>query len=386
MSCPDIMYAYAPQIALDGDRLWGSLGDDHDVFFTIEQTGSSAHFDWLSDLPGTNFSGQAPDGRLYRYLNWYEGYIYNDGEEWYKVPVELPDDLSGYFAFQVRPDGLGQLHAQFHTGQGAGPVQYASLTDGEWSWEQVGVWGGSGPYAGTDAWDRPFYMRFYLSGGQARWLLSLDGESNVPVGTPDADPGFLARPPRPALGGDTPIAVLHRIPGEPLNLLSIVDSDNWSENPIAGTPELPELCDEVFSTTEAACPPCHVQAKGIEFDAYQIVQTSGGQLWGVWVVSNVDFEYVYDIEQLNDTKWKCTADLEQSSPYAETTLVVAELGSEGEIGKTLELPLETVWVDDFARRHVVASAYGDDIAVMIQTDPEDTAAAVRVLRIDTDEI
>ncbi|EDM74284.1 hypothetical protein PPSIR1_02071 [Plesiocystis pacifica SIR-1] len=388
LSCPDIKHMHKPQVGLEPGALWGSFGDGQGADFRVAQDGVNFSLDWLSDLPGTDFTGQAPDGRLYRYANNYSGYIYNDGDAWLQAPVDLPSNLSAYFGFHLHPDGEGELHGQFHTGLANGDIQYASLEGGEWSWDVAGKWGGvSGPYAGTDAWDRDFTMRFDLSfGGEALWLLDLDGDTEVPVGAPDADPGFLANPPRPALGGDAPIAVLRRIPGDALHLLSVVDADDWSESPVPDTPEAPEMCDELFAHGVPACPPCEVQGAGVEFDAYELVRTSGGQLWGLWVKSDFDVEYVYEVNQLNATKWQCKADLDASSPYADATLVLAELEADGSVARSLELDLGQVWVDDSARRKINATAYGEDIGVIVQVDTAETGTDARVLRIDTEAI
>lgn len=390
LRCPDSRIR-TPEVAIDDDGLWGQLdASSKDVQFFIEHNKATFTFDWLDELPGDGFTGQAPDGTLYRVEDHLAGYLYNDGLDWIEVPVEgLPDLFWSNNGFAVHPDSTGQLHAQFETnGFGEYLFWLASLDNGAWSWAETGdsLYGTSSiRYAGPDAWDRLITIRSKLANGVPRWHLGVDGDNDLLIGAPADYNGVLAAPPRPKVGGE-PLAMLQRADASSLALITAVDGDDWTQSPIAGTAGVPEMCDPLFATDQPVCPPCHYEAKGIERDAFHIVRTSSGPIWGLWIVSDIEADYVYDIVQIKVDRWRCELDPESSSSSADATLVVSELGVDGSTDHELELDIGSVWVSDRTQRNMAAAAFNNDIGVIIQADSDEGETVARVLRIDTAKI
>src|SRR5690606_34419910 len=192
---------------------------------------------WVDPLPGLDFAGQAPDGTIYRHLDG-AAYLRATNSGWAEVAVPgLPADFVSSEGFRVRPDGAGGLHAAFQTGVNSGNHRFATqAAGGAWSWVSLGSWDPNtfASHVGKDAWDRGFSLVHtgdWEDGPQL--LLNFAHFDNMPVGE-SGELGRVANPPRPALGGDAPIATLRR--GDSIHkLLSIVDGGDWTETAIAGT-------------------------------------------------------------------------------------------------------------------------------------------------------
>ncbi|PRQ05721.1 hypothetical protein [Enhygromyxa salina] len=389
LRCPESRIR-TPEIAIDASGLWGRLDGQYDVHFYIEHDYAEFDFEMLDELPGNGFTGQAPDGTLYRFTNNAASYLYNQGNDWIEVAIDgLPELFWPYAGFKIRPDSTGELHAQFETnGFGQYLLWAASLDEGEWSWAETSSLTGTNStrYAGPDAWDRPVTILRKSKSGVMRWTLDVAGENDLIVGQAADYAGFLADPPRPNSGEGAPIAMIQRIDADNLAVITVEDGEKWSESPIADTPLVPKFCEMNYGSNQPDCPPCAYEAEGIEAETFRIVRTNLGPMWGVWVVSDIAATYVYDADQKKVDFWTCSANLDNSSVNADATLVVAELDTDGSILRSIELDIGSMWVADRPNRTIAATAFGDDIGVLIQTDTGPGETAGRVLRIDTTKI
>src|SRR5690606_36862761 len=156
--------------------------------------------------------------------------------------------------FHVRPDGVGGLHAWSLTGdEHSGANRFATQQlDNSWMWSSLGSYDPNGgpEYTGKDASNRTYsVIQTDDWDPSPQLLLNFAHWADFPVGESGDDPGRFANPPRPALGGDAPIATL-REAGDVLNLLSIVDETNWTENEVAGTERVRGSCPLVYNAND----------------------------------------------------------------------------------------------------------------------------------------
>lgn len=387
ISCPDDDAAQGLQLGLTDKRVWGSFNVSGNEPRAFRIQGKGNGLTWLDSLPGRGFAGQAVDGTLYRFLDG-PAYLRGTNSGWDEVPVlGLPNDYYSFEGFHVRPDGEGGLHASFQTGEESGAFRFATQAEDEsWSWSPLGSWDPNvgGSYVGKDAWDRTHSLVHtgdWEDGPQI--LLRFSHFGINPVGE-SGEMGKIANPPRPELGGDAPIATLRRF-DDIHKLLSIVDGDDWTETPIAGTEPLSGLCPIVYNANDPACPPCHSEGEGVEDDAYQLTRTSGGQLWGAWFVTEAVVDMAYTAVP-RGTKWRCVG---TPSTEASGTLHLVELGADGSAGRSLALEFDDVGLrssGDGGQRELGIAAYDDRVALLLPTFPLDEGVNVRVMVVDTDEI
>ena len=379
------------QLALDSTRIWA----DFDADVTGRQALRVLDQDvaWVAPLPGLGFAGQAPDGTMYRYLDG-AAYLYSTAAGWKQVAVPgLPVNYRSELGFHIRPDGVGGLHAWFLTGDElSGANRFATQQlDNSWQWTSLGSYDPNTVYmhADRDAWNRTYSLIYTLDWDPSpQILLNFAHWDDFPVGEPGEGLGRVANPPRPALGGDAPIATL-REAGDVLSLLSIVDENNWTENEVVGTERVSGSCPLVYNANDPACPPCQAMVQGREEDAHQLARTSGGQLWAAWFTTDASVELEYNAEP-NGQAWRCRAVLNSLDAQALGTLHLAELAADGTIGRSVQYQFQDAGfrpTSDGSRRDLAIAAYGDEVAVLFPSHHvRGNGLRMRLMVFDTSNI
>jgi hypothetical protein len=389
ITCPDDARPQRLQLALDDKRIWGT--------FSVETLGSiesrsfrvkNKKLTFIDDLPGRGFADTSIDGTMHRHLDG-AAYLEADKNNWDEHAVlGLPGNYDSFDGFRIRTDGVGGLHAQFRTGEESGAYRFATQNpDSSWSWISLGSWDPNvtDAYVGKDAWDRTYSLIHTLDWEEGpQLLLRFSHFGASPVGE-SGEFGKLANPPRPDLGGDAPIATLRRT-ANIHKLLSIVDGNDWSEEPVAGTEPLTGVCPSVFNSNSNLCPPCHSETAGVEQQAYGLARVSGGQLWGAYLVADTSIDVSYTAEP-RGSGWRCVGTTEAE---VDATLHIVELAADGTALRTLELDLPDagfVQSGTSGRRELAISAFDDRVAVLVPTGSgDDDELSMRLIVIDTDDV
>jgi hypothetical protein len=266
------------------------------------------------------------------------------------------------------------------------------LTDfnGQSTLTSLGAWDPNvaSEYVGKDAWDRSYSLIHtgdWENGPQI--LLHFSHWDQFPIGD-SGELGRVANPPRPELGGDAPIATLRQI-DEGLELLSIIDEEQWSATTLAATAPLTGVCPTRFNSADGVCPPCASETAGVERGAYQLARTSGGQLWGAWLVTDAVVEMNYSPVPFGSS-WRCMG---TPSSEASAILHLAELAADGSTLRSIELPFSDVGFDPTSSgsgtRELAIAAYGERVALLFPSQHHDDVEGqllMRLLVVDTSEL
>lgn len=377
--CPGQNSVDQVQLALDDKRVWASawVQGEGPQSFRVKAN----KLDFVEPLPGLGFAGQAVDGTLYRYLDG-PAYLCAKNDEWVQVEVDgLPDDFDSYHGVRVRPDGAGGLHAEIRTGSHTGTYRLLTDFEGQSTAIPLGSYDPnvSGEYVGKDAWDRTFSLIHtgdWETGPQI--LLHFSHWDQFPVGE-SGELGRVATPPRPELGGDAPIATLRQTDAG-LELLSIVDEMQWTATTLPNTETMSGGCPIRYNSTDGVCPPCVSETTGVERDAYQLARTSGGQLWGAYLVTDAVVEMSYEPVPFG-SRWRCVG---TSSSEASATLHLVELASDGAVSRSLAVPVPDAGFSPLGgsgKRELGIAAYGDRVALLFPSQHHGAVVGEVVMRL-----
>jgi hypothetical protein len=389
------------QLAMNGERVYAdymykAYQGWHSVVFEGDELLFRTPTEGLENPPlGTaprGFSGTGIDGTVY-YHYPAGAYLHTSSNEWQEVGVpDLPPDFRAGHGFHVRPSASGELHATFVRGDPwTGYIHFATQNE-DLSWKSFPIAdydpNQSGHHVGVDAWDRPYALINSDDWGDGpQTLLKFPHTYYVPVGT-HGSLGRVADPPRPttALEG-APIHVL-RDGLAHLELLSIVDGDDWQQADVDGTKRL-ETCPESYQETKPECPPCHSEGSGIEAGAFDVARTSDGVLWASWFVvhATVDVEYTPVPKALHVL---CQGSLTSTQTGA---LHLAALDKQGSVVKELVVPVTDLGLHirygKRPTRELSMAAWDRQVAVMFPThqrgpnQPDKQALTMRMLVFDT---
>ena len=353
--------------------------------------------EFVDALPGTEFTGQAPDGTLYRSHHEYGiptlRYLERGQDGWLDTSVpDLPQPSAGqdpHYFFSPVPNSMGELEGELriHSGN-TSSFRWASRENGQWVEEQIdSADPNTGPlHIDLDAGDRPYALTMAdWTGDWSNLFVRFIGTEPVPVGAMDikAYDMSIAGPPRPELGGPSIAALRHRDNG--LELLTIEELEDWSEVPLGLGPMLSSSCGHVVDPVQGLdpCPPCEIVDSGIA-DGYALARSSGGRLWAAWLDIEAETAANYTLEN-----GACRAVVDAT--YA-GVLRVRELGVDGSVLHSFDLPQTLEYVHGWTKQWKVDMVgYGDQLALGFATRryrlgleiPADFRAAARIMIIDT---
>ncbi|MFO7562214.1 MAG: hypothetical protein R6X02_06195 [Enhygromyxa sp.] len=384
--CPGAQSVEDIQLGINNQQVWGS--------FLVQGEGRRSfrikgpQLELVDPLPGLGFASPGEDGTLHRHLDG-PGYLQSKSNGWEQVEVAgLPANYDARYGFRLRPKD-GVLHAGFRTGTQSGAYQLATLQDGQWSWIQVGSWDPNviDDYLGFDSWGRTISL---VNTGDAdpgpQTFLRIDRGFPFAVGG-EGELGRVAEPGSPQAGGEVPIAMLRR-QDEGLELLAVVDQQDWSATILPDTEALTGVCPLRYNPTAGECPnpQCISEVSGVERGAYQLGRTTGGELWAAWLATDATVQVDYSLTQVG-AFLRC---LGTPSSDASAVLHLAQLAADGSATQSLQLPIAELGFlptsGGTGLRHLGMSAFNKRVVLAFAIDHGDGEVAVRVLVIKTQQI
>lgn len=327
-------------------------------------------------------------------------YAYPDGEGYATELAIVDKDIREIFGIELDLEDRPHIYYEFHAGPNSDPQHETVRTGpGEWTSSSVTV---------DNTWSHHDFgldrsgelVRYYQSHIETEGHLMAEvAGQEVDLGMVAADYGdvtFLPLPlpkPAPAEGGALVTVVarqgdglhLRGLAGDGVSTFDVAIPD--SAAPVRDCPE-----HHYVAPGESCSEACHEQSAGLEYEAFDVAETSDGRVWVAWVETHYDRQYTYTLDCSENGLPDCDCYPSINSDESTARIHLAEVDVEtGTVGEAMTIdadaimPMETVqfWPGD---RSFDLSAFGTTLTLGTREQTEgfesDTLHA-RLIHLDT---